>query len=122
MAIQKRRVKISRRGGDIIVELRAMKAQPIEGVLSTFRGQTIAPEPRGDESIVAWRVPAAQTSGCVFYGVVTPVGRLWGAPRYERRIMQDGALLTGLPNPAIIKTRKLNPGEWVGPPEAVRFA
>lgn len=119
--MRKRRVSISRQGDDVIVELRALKAQPIEGVLSNFRGQIIEPEPRRDASIIVWRVPVAGTSGCVFYGVITPLGRLWGAPRYERLIAQDGALLAGLPNPAIFKTRKLNPGEWAGPPEAIQF-
>lgn len=121
MAIQKRRTRISRSGGDVIVELKALKAQPIEGVLSNFRGRIIEPEPRRDESIIVWRVPAAETTGCVFYGVITPLGRIWGAPRYERLIAQDGALLTGLPNPVLVKTHKLHPGEWVGPPEAIRF-
>ncbi|MFQ5564535.1 MAG: hypothetical protein ACE5FO_13320 [Parvularculaceae bacterium] len=122
MAIQKRRCNVARDGGDVIIELRALKAQPIEGVLSNFRGHIINPEPRGDESVVVWRVPAAETSGCVFYGVITPFGRTWGAPRYERRIYQDGELLTGLANPITVKTRKMNPGEWVGPPEAIRFS
>ncbi len=121
MAIQKRQGKISRQGGDVIVELRSLKAQPIEGVLSNFRGRVINPDPRTDESVIVWRVSAADTSGIVFYGVVTPFGRIWGAPRYERQIMQDGVLLASLQNPAIFKTRKLHPGEWVGPPEAIRF-
>lgn len=119
--MRKRRIRISRTGDDVIVELKALKAQPIEGVLSNLRGQIINPEPRRDPSIIVWRVPAAETSGCVFYGVITPLGRIWGAPRYERLIAQDGALLAGLPNPATFTTRKLNPGEWVGPPEAIQF-
>jgi hypothetical protein len=121
MALQKRQCKISREGGDIVIELRALKAQPIEGVLSTLRGQIVPPEPRSDESVVVWLLSPREISGCVFYGVVTPVGRIWGAPKYERRISQDGHLLTGLPNPAVITTHKLHPGEYVGPPEAVRF-
>ncbi|HXI87107.1 MAG TPA: hypothetical protein VNH64_06585 [Parvularculaceae bacterium] len=121
MALQKRQCRIDRGGGDIVIELRAMGAQPMEGVLSTLRGGVVHPEARADPSVVVWRLPPADISGCVFYGVVTPVGRLWGAPKYERRMSQDGALLTGLQNPAVIKTHKLHPGEYVGPPEAVRF-
>ncbi|MBI1365513.1 MAG: hypothetical protein GC153_06100 [Alphaproteobacteria bacterium] len=121
MALQKRQCKIDRAGGEIVIELRAQKAQPMEGVLSTLRGQVVGPEPKSDESVVVWRLSPREISGCVFYGVVTPMGRLWGAPKYERRISQDGQLLTGLPNPALFTTHKLHPGEYVGPPEAVRF-
>jgi len=119
--MNRRKCRISRKGGDIVIVLRANGARPMEGVLSTLRGAVVAPEPRDDESVVCWRLSPETISGCVFYGVVTPLGRTFFAPKYERTILQDDVPLTGLPNPSVVTTRKLNPGEWIGPPEAVRF-
>lgn len=121
MAMRKGKIVVFLDRGDVSITLRAMGALPIEGVLSNLKGQIIEPEPRGDESVVAWTLPVEATSGCVFYGVVTPLGRIWGAPKYERFITQGGELVSGVVNPAKVKTHKLNPGEWVGAPEAVRF-
>lgn len=121
MAVRKGKAVVFRTSGDVSIVLRAMGAVPLEGVLSNLKGQIIDPDPREDESVVSWTLPVETTSGCVFYGVATPLGRLWGAPKYERFILQAGELVKGLPNPAKIKTRKLNPGEWVGDAEAVRF-
>lgn len=121
MAVRKGKAVVYRDQGDVTIALRAMGALPIEGVLSNLKGQIIEPDPRDEESIVKWTLPIDTTSGCVFYGVVTPLGRMWGAPKYERFIAQGETLVSGLTNPARVKTKKLNPGEWVGDAEAVRF-
>lgn len=121
MAVRKGKAIVHRDRGDVTVALRAMGALPIEGVLSNLKGRIIEPDPRDDESIVKWTLPIEATSGCVFYGVVTPPGRMWGAPKYERFIAQGETLVLGLANPARVKTKKLSPGEWVGDAEAVRF-
>ncbi len=119
--MRKGRVVVYRDRGDVSIVLRAMGALPIEGVLSNLKGQIIEPNPRDDESVVIWTLPFEDTSGCVFYGVVTPLGNIWRAPKYERFIAQGDDLVAGVKNPARTKTRKINPGEWVGPPEALRF-
>lgn len=106
-------------GGMVTIRLAALNALPIEGVMTTLTRGPVAPEARSDPAVIEWLVPA-QAEKYVVYGVLTPLTNLLFAPNYERSAMQTGRLLRGRGlNPARLKTRKLNAGEWVGTPELI---
>ncbi|MCP5432390.1 MAG: hypothetical protein H6923_03865 [Alphaproteobacteria bacterium] len=107
---------------DIVIELRALKALPMEGVMTTLGQQVVTPQARVDPSVVRWSLPATGERYLV-YGIVTPATKLLFSPRYERSIIRDGALFPSRsPNPEVLQTRRISDGEWVGPVELIRIA
>ena len=117
----KGKATVARDGGDITIELTARGAVPLEGVLANMKGQLIKPNARTDPSVISWTLNIETTNGFVFYGIATPLGRTLLAPQYERRILQNGEPVKGVAATPLRKTRKINRGEWVGPPEAIRL-
>ncbi|NWG46863.1 MAG: hypothetical protein HXY25_10005 [Alphaproteobacteria bacterium] len=112
-------VRLTEGSGDLVIELRSLKALPIEGVMTTLGQAIVPPEARVDPSVIRWRVRAAEAR-YILYGIITPAARLLLAPRYERRFLRNGELMSSRAgNPETVLTRKVNDGEWVGEPELV---
>ena len=111
-----RKIKVRAHRGDLIVELRAMNALPIEGVMASLQGERIAPDAADDESVARFSLPM-ETASYLCFGVVTPLKRVFMAPAYERRIYQGDKLLSR----ARARTRKVSVGQWVGAPDAFGF-
>ncbi len=106
----------ARGGGDIFIRLEALKALPIEGVISAFTREVVNTEPDDEPSYTTFRIPPIERK-YVLYGVITPLRRVWGSPKYERTITQPGNSYAS--TPVTIKTRKVSAGEYVGPPEII---
>ena len=119
MAVTIKTFKVDPNGGDVFIELRALRALPIEGVISSFTRESVETQNDDEPSVTIFRIPP-ETKRYVVYGVITPIRRLWRAPKYERLIRQDDNLaVSRSANPATLSTRKINAGEWVGSPEVI---
>lgn len=119
MAVTIKTFKVDPDGGDVFIELRALRALPIEGVISSFTRESVETQNDAEPSVTTFRIPP-ETKRYVLYGVVTPIRKLWRAPKYERIIRQGHELATSkAANPATFSTRKINAGEWVGAPEVI---
>lgn len=117
MAVSIQTFKVNADGGDVLIRFQALKGLPIEGVLSSFDRQVIEAEADDEPTYTTFRVPA-EAKRYVAYGVITPTKKLWGAPKYDRLVLQGDLLAVGgAKNPTRVKTRKINAGEYVGPPE-----
>lgn len=103
--------------GEIWIELKASRALPMVGVITSLDQKLVPPDTDSDPSIVLWRLPA-ENQTYVLYGIVTPTTNLFFAPSYKRVVSQEGAILPG-GEISSFATRKLNAGEWVGPPEVI---
>jgi hypothetical protein len=117
------KVKINPLGGRVLLTLRAEKAMPIKGVLSSRDVADIEMQESGDPSLVEWLLPP--TEGLyVVYGAIVPPNKLWFAPSYVRTIEQGGVPLRSsgnFRNPRRVSTEKHAEGEWIGPPEALKI-
>ncbi len=104
--------------GDIIIRLEALKALPIEGIISAFTQEEVRPHDNNEPSYTTFVLPPV-AKGYVLFGVITPLRRVWGSPKYIRTISQTGGTSTEMSK--TIKTRKVSDGEYVGPPEIIRI-
>ena len=113
--------KIDASQGDITLVLRAERAHPIKGVLSSRDAGHIEPTAVDDESTIVWRLPLTNAL-YVTYGIVLPLKDVWFAPSYRRLLIQGDVLLhSAIANPRRFRTEQHADGEWVGPPEAFRI-
>lgn len=111
------KVAVDARAGDLLLTLRAEKALPIQGVLSSRESGDVHIEETGDPSIVAWVLPP-EPALYVVYGAIIPARNLMFAPSYVRSLKQGGINLL---DPRRFKTEKHDDGEWLGPPEAIKI-
>ncbi len=110
----------ARSGGELTIELQSLNGLPLEGVMSTLDQRGVEPEPRGDPTIVLWRLPL-EAQRYVLYGIVTPLDDVgFIRVRYRRRVLQGGKIIRSrAQNPEAFDARKLSASEWLGTPEVV---